>query len=157
MELTELIVRGLRELAPLGWERMDAWFAVTVVAESAVVVAEVGVESVRCAVPEPVWRAVREHRWESARSGGAPWWRLAIRLEADSVEVEVDHGAEVFPAEQLFAPAAYLADLEVFPRARLPVWLAAYIGRGVPQSRPPPRGREWFLQNDPWSASGALH
>ncbi|GAB2696886.1 hypothetical protein [Nocardia thraciensis] len=136
-DLTERIVTGLRELAPPGWQRLDAWFAVTVVAETGLLMIDDGTQSVQCPVPDTVWTAVRQHRSASVRSNDGPWWRLLVRVDADGSDIVADHGVEPFPVEQLFAPDAYLADLERYPRERLPVWLAAYVGRGVPQSRPP--------------------
>ncbi|MGW4767740.1 hypothetical protein ACWEO2_06805 [Nocardia sp. NPDC004278] len=137
LELNDQIVHGLRELAPSGWRRLEAWFSMTVVSESALLVADDGTRSVRCRVSDAVWDAVRRHRWVSAQSDGGPWWRLLVRMGGGGVEVVCDRGEEPFPGEQLFAPEAYLADLEVFPRNRLPVWLAAYVGRGESRSRPP--------------------
>ncbi|MFI6368143.1 hypothetical protein ACIBG0_36020 [Nocardia sp. NPDC050630] len=131
------IARGLSEFAPAGWRRLEAWFAVTVVDESALLLADDGNRSVRCKVPDAVWDAVRLHRDESARSDDGPWWRLLVRVDADGVETLPDYGAEPFPGEQLFAPESYRADLEIYPRARLPVWLAAYVGRAELPSRPP--------------------
>ncbi|MGW5514316.1 hypothetical protein [Nocardia africana] len=141
-ELTDQIARGLRDSAPPGWRRLEAWFAMTVVSESALLVADDGTRAVRCKVSDAVWDAVRRHRWESARSDRGPWWRLLVRMDASGVEVFCDRGEEPFPGEQLFAPEAYLADLETFPRDRLPVWLAAYVGRGESQSRPPRQAAE---------------
>ena len=135
--LADRIVRGLRTGAPSGWQRLHVWFAVTVLDESARATADDGTSSVRFQVPEGVWDDVRQHRLGSAASETGPWWRLVVRIDADGAEVDTDHGAEPFPGEQLFTPDAYLADLEHYPRQRLPVWLAAYVGRGEPQSRPP--------------------
>ncbi|MFE9320127.1 hypothetical protein ACIHDR_04585 [Nocardia sp. NPDC052278] len=132
--LADRIVDGLRAVAPSGWERLEAWFAMTVVAESALLV--VG-DGTRFPVPDGVWDAVRRHREVSAGADDGPWWRLLVRISVDGVEVVADHGAEPFPGEQLFAPAAYLADMERYPRDRLPVWLAAYLGRGERPSRSP--------------------
>lgn len=67
---------------------------------------------------------------------------MLVRVDASGVEVFCDRGEEPFPGEQLFAPEAYLAGLETFPRNRLPVWLAAYVGRGGSQSRPPRQAAE---------------
>ncbi|ONM48494.1 hypothetical protein [Nocardia donostiensis] len=134
---TDEIVRGLPEYAPAGWHRLVAWFAVTTVSESAVLMVDDGTQQVRCAVSEDVWDAVRRHRQESATSDDGPWWRLMVRLDTDGVETACDYGAEPFPGEQLFAPEAYLADLERYPRTRLPAWLAAYIGRGSRSARTP--------------------
>ncbi|MEV5839352.1 hypothetical protein [Nocardia sp. NPDC052112] len=135
--LVDRIVEGVREVAPVGWRRLEASFAVTVVTESALLVADEGTRSVRCPVPDVVWALVRRHRELSAGSDGGPWWRLGVRIDAKGAEIVADYGAEPFPGEQLFAPEAYLADLACFPRDRLPVWLAAYIGRGERLSRSP--------------------
>ncbi len=121
---------------------MEAWFAMTVVAESALMTVDDGTRSIRCQVPEPVWDAVRRHRRMSALSDEGPWWRLSVRVHGADSTVVADRGEEPFPGEQLFAPDAYLADLEAHPRERLPVWLAAYLGRGEPQSRPPRHAAE---------------
>ncbi|MGW5383330.1 hypothetical protein [Nocardia sp. NPDC003963] len=111
----------------------------TVVCRSAVLLADTSAGPVRCAVPETVWDAVRRHRAVSAESGDGPWWRLLVRLDGEDVETHRDDGAEPFPGEQLFAPEAYLADLERYPRHRLPVWLAAYLRRGAGPARTPER------------------
>ncbi|MCC3317341.1 hypothetical protein [Nocardia africana] len=135
--LEDHIITGLRGLAPPGWQRLEASFASTVVTESALFVVDDGDGPIRCQVSEEVWASVRRHRQVAAELRSEPWWRMVVRADADAAEVVVDHGAEPFPGEQLFAPQAYLADLEHYPRGRLPVWLAAYIGRGESQSRPP--------------------
>ncbi|WP_433520922.1 hypothetical protein ACQPZ2_26475 [Nocardia pseudovaccinii] len=135
--LADRIADGLRETAPPGWQRLEAWFAMTVVAESALLVVDDGIRSFRCPVSDAVWVAVRRHRQVSAGDEGGPWWRLLVRIDADGVEADADHGAAPFPGEQLFAPEAYLADLERYPRDRLPVWLAAYLGRGEHRTRTP--------------------
>ncbi|WP_227983572.1 hypothetical protein [Nocardia spumae] len=136
------IARGMAEFAPAGWRRLEAWFAMTAVCESALLLAEDGTRTVRCRVSDTVWDAVRRHRAESARSGDGPWWRLCVRTGPDGVEVLRDDGQEPFPGEQMFAPEAYRADLESHPRERLPVWLAAYVGRAEVPSRPPQQAAE---------------
>ncbi|MFR9774076.1 hypothetical protein [Nocardia sp. SC052] len=135
--LVDRITTGLRGLAPPGWQRLEASFALTVVTESALFVVDDGDRTIRCQVSDEVWASVRRHRQASAELQSEPWWRMEVRADAEEAEVVVDHGAEPFPGEQLFAPQAYLADLEHYPRGRLPLWLAAYIGRGKSQSRPP--------------------
>lgn len=135
--LIDRIADGLRQVVAPGWRRLEAWFAMTVVAESAVLMVDDGLRSFRCPVPDALWDAVRRHRQVSAAADGRPWWRLLVRVDADGVEAAADHGAVPFPGEQLFAPEAYLADLERYPRDRLPVWLAAYLGRGERQVRSP--------------------
>ncbi|MGW0180427.1 hypothetical protein [Nocardia sp. NPDC003345] len=136
-ELADRIVTGLRGIAPTGGQRLTASFAMTVVAESALFVADDGDGPVRCQVPEAIWESVRHHRQLSAALENGPWWRMTVDIDADAAEVVTDRDGEPFPGEQLFAPQAYLADLEHYPRSRLPVWLAAYIGRGERQSRSP--------------------
>ncbi|WP_433598153.1 hypothetical protein ACQPXH_20525 [Nocardia sp. CA-135953] len=140
--LTDRVVSGLRELAPPGWQRLEARFAMTVAAESALLVADDGVRSARCPVPDAICDVVRRHRRVSAASGDGPWWRLLVRIDTRDVEVVEDRGTEPFSGEQLFTPDAYLADLEIYPRDRLPVWLAAYVGRGEWRSRPPRQAAE---------------
>ncbi|WP_433761239.1 hypothetical protein [Nocardia sp. CA-135398] len=135
--LAARIAAGLREVAPPGWQRLEARFAMTVVAESAVLMVDDGSRSFRCPVPNAVLDAVRRHRQLSAEADGGPWWRWLVGIDADGVEAAADYGAVPFPGEQLFAPDAYLADLERYPRDRLPVWLAAYLGRGERRMRPP--------------------
>lgn len=136
-DLTDRIVTGLRELAPGGCPRWEAAFAMTVVAESALFLADDGDHPIRCQVSDAVWELVRLHRELSAAVEDEPWWRLVVHSGTQGVEVVTDRGAEPFPGEQLFAPQAYLADLERYPRNRLPVWLAAYLGRCESQSRSP--------------------
>ncbi|MFQ6228281.1 hypothetical protein [Nocardia sp. NPDC002869] len=136
-ELADQIVAELRELAPDGCRRLEAAFAMTVVAESALFLADDGDHPVRCQVSDAVWELVRRHRDLCAADEDGPWWRLVVHVDTQGAEVVADRGAEPFPGEQLFAPQAYLADLEQYPRSRLPVWLAAYLGRGESQSRSP--------------------
>lgn len=137
-DTADRIVAGLRDLAPSGWQRLEASFAMTVVSESALIFADLGDDRpVPCQVSDEVSELVRRHRRLSAQSEDGPWWRLVVHVDAERAEIVTGAGVEPFPAEQLFAPQAYLADLAEYPRDRLPVWLAAYIGRGEPQSRPP--------------------
>ncbi|MBF6171011.1 hypothetical protein [Nocardia blacklockiae] len=138
------IARGLPEFAPVGWRRLEASFAMTIVCESVLLLADVGTRKVRCRVSDTVLDAVRQHRSGSAQTSDGPWWRLLVRMDVDvdGIEIVPDYGTEPFPGEQLFAPDAYRADLEVYPRDRLPVWLAAYIGRADLPSRPPRQAAE---------------
>ncbi|MGW4088988.1 hypothetical protein [Nocardia sp. NPDC004750] len=132
------LARALAAHAPTGWQRVDAVFAVTVVSEIAQLVYTVGGQGVSIDPPEPVLAIVREHRTISAGSAGQPWWRMLIAMtSAGEVEVAYDYGDEPFPDGQLFVPEAYRADLEAYPRRKVPVWLAAYIGHGDRQRRTP--------------------
>lgn len=130
--------RALAAHGPTGWERVDAVFAVTVVGEIAQLVYSVGRQAVSVDPPEPVLAIVRQHRAIAAASGAAPWWRMMIAMtRSGRIETAYDYGDEPFPDGQLFAPEAYRADLATYPRAKVPVWLAAYIGHGDRQRRTP--------------------
>ncbi|MEU1527346.1 hypothetical protein ABZ413_34670, partial [Nocardia rhamnosiphila] len=77
-ELADRIVAGLRALVPDGRRRFEAAFAMTVVAESALFLADNGDHPVRCQVSEAVWELVRRHRALSAAAEHGPWWRLVV-------------------------------------------------------------------------------
>ncbi|WP_067646778.1 hypothetical protein [Nocardia harenae] len=142
-ELSRRIAGELAIAAPDGWRRLRAAFALTAAAETALVVCTDDDErAVQVHPPDEVLALVRRHRAISAGLGDGPWWRYLLTLDSDgTLEVDHDFGAEPFPAEHLFAPEVYLADLEVFPRGRLPVWLAAYLYHGDRQARPPAAAR----------------
>ncbi|GGK98612.1 hypothetical protein [Nocardia jinanensis] len=132
----ELVVTS----APSAWDRLYAEFAVTVSGDFAqVVFSSGGVETV-AAVPKSVIETVRGYRAVPVEPERGPWWRLLIHATADRViEIDYDYGAEPFPEEQLFPPEAYREDLKAYPRERLPIWLAAYIGHEGRQARSPQR------------------
>ncbi|WP_405179631.1 hypothetical protein OG225_38655 [Nocardia sp. NBC_01377] len=137
-ELAVRIAHELGEMGPQGWRELTAVFTLTVELGGGEVL-YVGDEDqvLRVAVPDGILEIAAEHRRVSAMLGDGPWWRLFMRLDADGqLEVDYDYGDEPFPDEQLFAPEAYLADLEEFPRQRLPVWLAAYLFHDGRQTRP---------------------
>ncbi|MFE7742809.1 hypothetical protein [Nocardia sp. NPDC057455] len=132
------LARALAAHAPTGWQRVDAVFAVTVVGEIAHLVYTVGEQAMSVDPPEPVLAIVRDHRAIAAGSGAEPWWRMMIAMTSSGrIEVAYDYGDEPFPDGQLFVPEAYRADLAAYPRAKVPVWLAAYIGHGDRQRRTP--------------------
>ncbi|MEV2218650.1 hypothetical protein AB0E01_02075 [Nocardia vinacea] len=129
---------ALKALGPTGWQQVDAVFAVTVAGEVGQLAYSVGDQLVPLSPPEPVFALVREMRMLASRSDGGPWWRmLAVMADSGAIDVEYDYGENPFPPGQLFGPDAYRADLEAYPRARVPVWLAAYIGHGDRQRRSP--------------------
>ncbi|WP_238847099.1 hypothetical protein [Nocardia arthritidis] len=144
-ELAQRIVGALAEIGPPGWQELEATIAVTVAAEAGFVTYSDGDRSMRAETPQPVLRLAREQRAAVVRAGDEPWLRLLIRAVAPAtagaavraVEIEFDNGDEPFPAEQLFAPEVYLADLQEHPRRRLPMWLAAYVSHGDRQVRTP--------------------
>ncbi|MEU4315346.1 hypothetical protein [Nocardia sp. NPDC024068] len=129
------LIRSLTAEAPAGWQRLDAAFALTVATGVATVVCSDGRNAVSLQPSESVLELAREHRTQSVSPDG-PWWRLLFTVTAaGELEVEYDHGAEPFPESQLLSPEAYRADLEAFPRDRIPVWLGAYIEHGDRQRR----------------------
>nr|WP_067543839.1 hypothetical protein [Nocardia crassostreae] len=133
------IAQELLELGPQGWARVHASFSVTVNGQLARVVFSDDEQRQAQVHPTPgIHALVAEHRTLSAELGDGPWWRFELILSADGeLEVDHDYGDDPFPDDQLFAPEDYLADLEAYPRAALPVWLAAYIRHGNRQIRTP--------------------
>ncbi|MGK8511066.1 hypothetical protein ACRS5S_24595 [Nocardia asiatica] len=132
------LARALAANGPAGWQRVDAAFAVTVAGEICHVVYSVGAAVVAVDLPESVIALIRELRAAAARTSSGPWWRLLVTMAGSGeIEVAYDYGEEPFPDGQLFVPEAYRADLEAYPRQKLPVWLAAYIGHGDRQRRTP--------------------
>lgn len=131
------LIRALEAGAPSGWERVDAAFSVTVTSHAAIMVYSDGRQALSVNPPLEMIDLVRDHRaqWQSS-----PWWRVSITLTAaGELDIEYDYGEEPFPEGQLLAADAYRADLEVFSRERVPVWLGAYTGHGDRQRRGPRR------------------
>ncbi|WP_328404410.1 hypothetical protein [Nocardia sp. NBC_00403] len=129
----ELVTQG-----PTGWRRVDATFAVTVAGELGHVVYSVGEQTVSRTPTETELAVIRELRAVAARSAVGPWWRMLVVLaNAGEMQIDYDYGDEPFPEVRLFGPEAYRADLAAFPRDKVPVWLAAYIGHGDRQVRTP--------------------
>ncbi|WP_227999532.1 hypothetical protein [Nocardia australiensis] len=132
------IARALAEHGPAGWQRADAVFAVTVAGEIASVVYSDGAQAVPMNTPESMLDLVRELRVAAATTDSGPWWRMSVVLSSSgAIEIDYDYGDDPFPPGQMFTPEAYRADLEAYPRGKVPVWLAAYIGHGDRQSRSP--------------------
>ncbi|WP_280399592.1 hypothetical protein [Nocardia carnea] len=126
--------------APDSWDRLYGEFAVTVSEHHAQVVFTSGGVDTVVAAPDPTVALAREYRVVSAEDERGPWWRLLLHVTPDRViEVDYDYGEDPFPEGQLFGPAAYRADIETYPRERLPIWLAAYIGHAGRQTRSPQR------------------
>lgn len=137
--LVHRIAQELISEPPEGWQQLRASFAVTVTGHLSRVSFFDGEQRRAEVIPSgAVLNLVVEHRALSATLGDGPWWRLELLLNpAGELTVDHDYGDEPFPADQLFSPQDYLADLEVYPRATLQVWLAAHIFHGDRQSRPP--------------------
>ncbi|MGW0250981.1 hypothetical protein ACWDYH_30570 [Nocardia goodfellowii] len=144
-EIGHNLARELATAGPQGWTRLDAVFAFTSVAEVAQIVFSDDEErSVRIQPSEPVLELVRRHRAVSAEMGDGPWWRLLLQLTpAGQLEIDYDYGDEPFPDDHLFPAEVYQADLQEYPRDRLPVWLAAYVGHNNRQSRTPAEAAAW--------------
>ncbi|MFI5718323.1 hypothetical protein [Nocardia sp. NPDC051750] len=138
-ELTHTIARELAGAGPEGWQRLEAYFAITVAGGVTYTLYYDDADRVARLEPsEAVVELVRQQREISAGLGDGPWWRMVVQLDVTGeLEVDYDYGDEPFPDDQLLVPDAYLADLEAFPRDRVPVWLAAYVGHGNRQWRPP--------------------
>ncbi|WP_330252260.1 hypothetical protein OG874_40270 [Nocardia sp. NBC_00565] len=137
-QLIHRIARALAAGGPSGWRRLEAVFAMSTTAESALVTfADDEQREARVQPADDVVGLVREQRHLSAQFSDGPWWRLLITLASTGeIEVDYDYGDEPFPDDHLFPPEVYLADLQAYPRHALPVWLAAYLGHGDRQSRP---------------------
>ncbi|WP_280508080.1 hypothetical protein [Nocardia flavorosea] len=138
--LMHQVARKLAADGPAGWQRLDAVFAATVVASTGTALyTDENQQLVARTTPSPeVMTLVRDHRRLSSGFGDGPWWRLLLTLTGEGrIEVDYDFGTEPFPDDQLFAPEAYRADLEAYPREKLPVWLAAHVRHAGRQLRPP--------------------
>ncbi|MGF6882693.1 hypothetical protein ABIA39_001635 [Nocardia sp. GAS34] len=140
-EVAYAVARQLAQAAPEGWTRLDAVFSMTVTDAFRRVFYTLSDETLVEAVPaESIVILAGAQRESVAELDGEPWWRMILGLREDGeITVDYDYGEEPFPPEQLLSPQAYLNDLAVFPRARLPLWLAAYIARDGRQMRPPER------------------
>lgn len=137
-QLVRRAARELASMAPSGWRSLSAVFALTVTAERSTVLVIDRERSTRIEPPPAVLALVREHRETWVELDDGPWWRLLLELTSDGeLDVMCDHGEEPFPDEQLFEPEVYREDLEEYPRAVLPVWLAAYVHHGGRQLRSP--------------------
>lgn len=138
-ELGRSLARELAAAAPAGWVRLSAVFAVTVVAGGGqVLLVDENEQLLRLDAPQSALDLVARLRDVSAEFGDGPWWRLLLELRVDGrLEIDYDYGDEPFPDDQLLTPEAYSTDLRAFPRERIPVWLAAYIGHDNRQWRTP--------------------
>jgi hypothetical protein len=135
--LLDPIVQQLAQLGPQGWDRFTAVFAFTVSAEVAQLRFWSGDWSGLVPVPAQIARLVRQQREVAAAMPAGPWWRLLLSVtNRGEMTVDYDYGDEPFPDDQLLAPEHYRNDLDAYPRAPLPVWLAGYVA-GPAQSRAP--------------------
>lgn len=137
-DLVTRIVAELIELLGSGHQHLQASFALTAAESNAIVVVSDGEQTSRLRAPAAILPLLREHRHRSAQLDDEPWWRFIVTLQlGDTADIEFDYGTEPFPAEQLFPAPVYQADLQVYPRKRLPMWLAAYLSHAGRQIRTP--------------------
>lgn len=137
-DLNQRIVDELTELLAPDWEQLDAVFAMTVADEAAQIVVSDDRRTARVQPPARLIGLLRDLRHRSVKTDDGPWWRVLLSLNSiGDVRIDYDHGTEPFPDDQLFPPQSYIADLQAFPRKRLPVWLAAYVGHNGSQERSP--------------------
>ncbi|WP_225726981.1 MULTISPECIES: hypothetical protein [unclassified Nocardia] len=145
---TSVLARRLMESflleAPTGWRRLEAVFSVA----ATVSIAEAGFFdgdghlSRVDATPETL-EYVHELRALTSVVAGRPWWRIVLWLsDSGELDYEFDYGDRPFPADHLLPPEAYEADLTVYPRDGLPVWLAAYMRHNDRQLRTPERTQD---------------
>ncbi|MGW4529519.1 hypothetical protein ACWEOI_01075 [Nocardia sp. NPDC004340] len=137
-QVADRVADELLALIPDGFDRLEAAIAMTVTDEAAQVIVSDGQRVAQVPLSRRAVELLREARQLAATSAEGPWWRfLAAVTTTGPARIEYDYGAEPFPEQQLFPPQAYLADLLEYPRERLPIWLAAYIGHGDRQARTP--------------------
>ncbi|MFD4354890.1 hypothetical protein ACFWPX_20205 [Nocardia sp. NPDC058518] len=137
--LSHRIAREVARLGPPGWVEVEASFAMTAAAEITLVVFGDGEDRIARVFPtDEILAMLREHRHLSASFGDGPWWRYLLSMTSEGrMDVDYDYGDEPFPDDQLFPPTVYRTDMEIYPRERLPVWLAAYLNHGDRQVRTP--------------------
>ncbi|MCU1643821.1 MAG: hypothetical protein JWN03_4096 [Nocardia sp.] len=134
--LVARLVRELTETAPPQWRSVDAEFMTAAGLVRGRLFYEVGERLQPIEPSAAVCSLIRHLRAVSATPQHRPWWNLRLRLAANGdFDIDYDYGEE--PFEDLLPPEVYLADLQEFPRDRLPVWMAAYLGHGDKQLRVP--------------------
>ncbi|ODQ91828.1 hypothetical protein [Mycolicibacterium flavescens] len=142
-QLIEPIVQQLAQLGPEGWEEFSAEFAFTVSSQIAQLQFTSQDRTGLVPVPQSVAALVSRQREVAARMPAGPWWRLVLNVtNRGETTVNYDYGDEPFPEDQLVAPEHYRDDLEAYPRARIPVWLAGYVAGPAAQGRDPRRAAE---------------
>jgi hypothetical protein len=138
--LLDPIVQRLAHLGAPGWERFSAAFAFTVSAEVAQLRFWSNNRASLVPVPESIAELVRHQRQVAAAMPAGPWWRLLLTVtNQGEVTADYDYGDQPPPDDQLLASEHYDNDLETYPRARIPVWLAGYVAGPAAQGRGPHR------------------
>lgn len=127
-QLAAQITGLLLPAAPPGWQRLRLGFSVTVAAVSADAVFLVDGEPVVVEVPIEAGELVQALRALTVRPGERAWWQVTlVRDRTGTPSYDFGYGDVAFPVGRLLPTAAYRADLEHFPRERLPVWLAGRL------------------------------
>ncbi|MFI9504712.1 hypothetical protein [Nocardia sp. NPDC052566] len=127
-KLVTAITDLLLPAGPPGWEQLRVGFSVTVGAVSGDAVFVVDSEAVGIEVPMEAVELVQALRMVTVRAGARAWWQVTLVCgRTGSASCEFGYGDDPFPVDRLLPTAAYRADLEEFPRERLPVWLAGRL------------------------------
>lgn len=140
-ELLHGIVTAFAAEAPPGWRRLDIVLALTVAGGTGLAYfTDADGDSAPIQPPAAVIELAHEHREVTARLAGRPWLRMMVRrTDSGEQEIEYDYGDDPIPDADRLPPDAYQADLTAFPRARLPIWLAAYVSESHRRLRSPQR------------------
>lgn len=134
--LIDTIVQQLAQLGPEGWDEFSAVFAFTVTSQIAQLQFWAQDRTGLVPVPQSIADLVREQREVSARMSAGPWWRLLLNVtNRGETTVDYDYGDEPFPDDQIVAAEHYRNDLDAYPRAQVPVWLAGYTAGPDAQGR----------------------
>jgi hypothetical protein len=133
--LVEQAVQSIAQVAPAGWESLQAAFSFAGGQEIANVVAITANGPTPIRITAEAIELIRTHRTVSNGSRG-PWLRLLFDCDATgALQVAFDYGDNELPAEHLLPPQAYVSDFEEFPRLATPLWLVAYMGNEGQQLR----------------------
>lgn len=134
--LLDSIVQELAQVGPQDWDQFSAVFAFTVSAEVAQLRFWADGQTDLVPVPQSIAQLVRQQRDVAAAMPAGPWWRLLLTVtNRNEMTADYDYGDEPFPDDHLLAPEHYRNDLDTYPRARVPVWLAGYLAGPAAQGR----------------------
>ncbi|CAM4525320.1 hypothetical protein NONI108955_43155 [Nocardia ninae] len=127
-QLAAAITDLLLPVAPPRWEQLRLGFSVSVAAVSGDAVFLVDDAPVAVEIPADARELVQALRAVTVLPGERAWWQVTlVRDRTGSTSYEFGYGDVAFPVDRLLPTAAYRADLEHFPRERLPVWLAGRL------------------------------
>lgn len=134
--LIDSIVQELAQLGPAAWDEFSAVFAFTVTSQIAQVQFWAQDRTGLVPVPQSIADLVSQQREVAARMSAGPWWRLLLTVtNRGETAVDYDYGDEPFPDDQIVAAEHYRNDLDAYPRAQVPVWLAGYTAGPDAQGR----------------------